>query len=48
MNTLDNTPIHRPVELKRIAEHAGHTIVFGPKYSPEMNPIEVVLVIWKK
>ena len=45
---LDNAPIHSPPELKRIAEEAGHTVAFGPKYSPEMNPIEFIFGVWKK
>ena len=45
---MDNAPVHNPPALKRLVERAGHTLVFGPKYSPEMNPIELVFGFWKK
>ena len=45
---MDNAPVHNPAMLKRIGERAGHTVVFAPKYSPEMNPIENVFGTWKK
>lgn len=45
---MDNAPIHNKERLKEIIEGAGHAVVFGPKYSPEMNPIEFVFGIWKR
>ena len=45
---MDNAPVHNHPALKSVVEQAGHTLVFGPKYSPEMNPIELVFGFWKK
>ena len=36
---LDNASFHRK-RLISIAERAGHTLIFLPPYSPELNPIE--------
>jgi len=37
---MDNAAFHRKKQLTFIAENHGHTIIFLPPYSPELNPIE--------
>ena len=37
---MDNASFHRKSRLTSIAERAGHTLLFLPPYSPELNPIE--------
>lgn len=41
---LDNFMSHKAESTKRFAESIGITLVFLPKYSPDLNPIEF---IWK-
>jgi len=41
---LDNAPQHIAQQTRRFAESIGVTLVFLPKYSPQLNPIEF---IWK-
>ena len=36
---MDNASFHRR-KLISVAESAGHTLLFLPSYSPELNPIE--------
>jgi putative transposase len=40
---MDNAPFHRKPELFEIVEDAGRTLVFIPKYSPDLNKIETEL-----
>jgi hypothetical protein len=37
---LDNAPFHRKDDVFRIAEQAGHKVLFLPPYSPDFNLIE--------
>lgn len=37
---MDNAAFHRKKQLTCIAETHGHTIIFLPPYSPELNSIE--------
>jgi Transposase and inactivated derivatives len=37
---MDNAAFHRKKLLISLAENRGHTIIFLPPYSPELNPIE--------
>ncbi|WP_238546855.1 transposase [Synechocystis sp. PCC 6714] len=37
---MDNAPIHRKTRIKKIVEEAGHTVLFLPTYSPDLNDIE--------
>jgi len=37
---MDNASFHRKNELIPLAEAAGHSIIFLPPYSPELNAIE--------
>jgi putative transposase len=36
----DNARFHNPKDLQPIASNGGHTILFLPPYSPDLNPIE--------
>ena len=40
----DNAPQHKAAEVRRFAESIGITLVFLPKYSPDLDPIEF---LWK-
>jgi transposase len=37
---MDNSPIHRKNVIRKIAEEAGHEVLFLPRYSPDLNDIE--------
>lgn len=37
---MDNASFHRKSQLFRLAKDAGHTLIFLPPYSPDLNPIE--------
>jgi len=37
---MDNASFHRKKQLILLAEKAGHSLIFLPPYSPELNPIE--------
>ena len=37
---MDNATFHRQAVLRRMAESAGCHVLFLPKYSPDLNPIE--------
>ena len=37
---MDNASFHRKKHLIPLAEKAGHSLIFLPPYSPELNPIE--------
>jgi transposase len=37
---MDNASFHRKSKLFTLAEKAGHTLIFLPPYSPDLNPIE--------
>lgn len=45
---LDNAPFHRKNDVFRIAEQAGHKVLFLPPYSPDLNRIEQDFAILKK
>jgi transposase len=36
----DNATFHKSQELRQVIEQAGHTMLFLPPYSPDLNPIE--------
>ena len=36
----DNASFHKSQILREILEEAGHTMIFLPAYSPDLNPIE--------
>ena len=37
---MDNATFHRKSKLLVLAEMMGHSLIFLPPYSPELNPIE--------
>lgn len=37
---MDNAAFHRKSKLFSLAQKQGHSLVFLPPYSPELNPIE--------
>ena len=37
---MDNAAFHKGKEMKSIIEDAGHTLLYLPAYSPDLNPIE--------
>lgn len=37
---MDNAAFHKGKEMKNEFEKAGHTLLFLPPYSPDLNPIE--------
>ena len=39
---MDNAAFHRKHKIKEILEKQGHTVLFLPPYSPDLNPIEKV------
>jgi transposase len=38
--TMDNLPVHKVAGVREAIEKAGDFLVFLPKYSPDLNPIE--------
>jgi putative transposase len=45
---MDNAPFHPKERLRRMAEEAGHHLLFLPRYSPDFNPIEQSFAILKR
>jgi len=37
---LDNATFHKGVAMKKALDQAGHTLLYLPPYSPDLNPIE--------
>lgn len=37
---LDNAAFHKGKEMQKMIEEAGHTLLYLPPYSPDLNPIE--------
>jgi transposase len=37
---MDNASFHKGVEIQKILQDAGHTLLYLPPYSPDLNPIE--------
>ena len=37
---MDNASFHKGSEMKEAIETAGHTLLYLPPYSPDLNPIE--------
>jgi transposase len=37
---MDNASFHKGQEMQKIIEDAGHTLLYLPPYSPDLNPIE--------
>ena len=45
---MDNAAFHHKKSIQRLAESAGHHVLFLPPYSPDLNPIEQVFAHLKK
>ena len=39
---MDNAPFHKSQKTKELIESAGCKLLYQPKYSPDLNPIENV------
>jgi transposase len=37
---MDNAAFHKGAEMKEAIEKEGHTLLYLPPYSPDLNPIE--------
>jgi transposase len=37
---MDNATFHKGSYMKQVIEEAGHTLLYLPPYSPDLNPIE--------
>lgn len=37
---MDNATFHKGADMKRALKEAGHTLLYLPTYSPDLNPIE--------
>jgi transposase len=37
---MDNATFHQGQTMKKALEDAGHTLLYLPPYSPDLNPIE--------
>lgn len=37
---MDNATFHKGRYMKQVIEEAGHTLLYLPPYSPDLNPIE--------
>ena len=38
---MDNLPVHKVTGVEQAIEAAGATLIYLPKYSPDLNPIEL-------
>ena len=45
---MDNATFHKTALTRQIIEHAGHSLLFLPPYSPDFNPIEQDFAIMKR
>jgi transposase len=37
---LDNATFHKRNDIQEVIQNNGHTLIFLPPYSPDLNPIE--------
>jgi len=37
---MDNASFHKCKDMKAMIEESGHTLMYLPSYSPDLNPIE--------
>ena len=44
---MDNASVHDKQALVESCRVKNHTLVMGPEYTPEMNPIEMIFGVWK-
>ncbi len=45
---MENATFHKKAIMTKIAEDAGHHVLFFPPYSPDFNPIEQAFATLKK
>jgi len=45
---MDNVAFHKSTEVRTIIEESGHSLLFLPPYSPQLNPIEEFFSKWKQ
>ena len=45
---MDHATFHKKTIMTKIAEDAGHHVLFFPPYSPDFNPIEQAFATLKK
>jgi transposase len=38
---MDHLPVHKDAGVAEAIEAAGETLIYLPKYSPDLNPIEL-------
>ena len=44
---MDNCSMHKVELVRTTIKDAGHTLLFIPPYSPQLNPIEELFSVWK-
>jgi hypothetical protein len=37
---MDNAAFHKGADMQKLIENSGHTLLYLPPYSPDLNPIE--------
>jgi hypothetical protein len=37
---MDNATFHKSIEMQQLLKDKGHTLLYLPPYSPDLNPIE--------
>ena len=37
---MDNATFHKSQKMQKIIEDSGHTLLYLPSYSPDLNPIQ--------
>jgi transposase len=42
---MDNAAFHKEALMQQMLEEAGHTVLYLPPYSPDLNPIVLFLLI---
>ncbi|KAK8797503.1 hypothetical protein WA158_005849 [Blastocystis sp. Blastoise] len=45
---MDNAPVHQKGRINDICNQFNVSVIYGPKYTPDMNPIENIFGIWKQ
>ncbi|KII69795.1 hypothetical protein RF11_05897 [Thelohanellus kitauei] len=45
---MDNVRFHHTENVKRYLKDRGHTIIYLPPYSPQLNSIELLFSKWKR